>query len=102
MSKQTLLERDIKATIRLLRFMTKGQGYADISLFDAGAGGGFDGGTVHVNLERDGYLFNSKNDMHSNTPKELFEMILSASNFSHDEQPIEELNKHYKRWKWNT
>ena len=38
----TQIEKDIKATIRLLRFLTHGEGYASISVFDAGAGGGFE------------------------------------------------------------
>lgn len=39
MKKLTAIEKDIKATIKLLRYLTHGEGYAGISVFDAGAGG---------------------------------------------------------------
>lgn len=46
--------------IDTLRAMTFGQGHAGVSLFDAGAGGGFNDGTVTVYLERDGIKIENK------------------------------------------
>jgi len=102
--KKLLLDKDIKATIRLLRYLTKGQGFASISLFDSGAGGGFDSGTVQVFLERDGLLLNEKGERHAFTPQELFDQIKSASDpFSTREESftIEQRNKWYREIKWN-
>lgn len=102
--KKLLLDKDIKATIRLLRYLTKGQGFASISLFDSGAGGGFDSGTVQVFLERDGLLLNENGKKNAFTPQELFDQIKSASDPYGDREKyytIEQRNEWYKQRKWN-
>ena len=93
----TQIEKDIKATIRLLRFLTHGEGYASISVFDAGAGGGFGEGTLNIILERSGLLLTDK---HAYEPQELFELI-KKSVYPYEEIPLAELNEKYKNRKWN-
>lgn len=97
---KTKLEKDIETTIKVLRFMTGGQGYAAISVFDAGAGGGFSEGSVTVNLERDGLIF-PKNA--SYTPEELKEVILQACNAwkSTPEEVEERYSSKSRNRKWN-
>lgn len=46
--------------LAVLELMTEGQGQVTISVFDAGAGGGFQSGRVYVMLERDGLSLNQK------------------------------------------
>jgi hypothetical protein len=102
--KKLLLDKDIKATIRLLRHLTHGQGYVSISLFDAGTGGGFQDGKVQVFLERDGITLNEDGKINAYTPQELFDQIKSASDpFSTREESftIEQRNEWYKERKWN-
>jgi hypothetical protein len=101
--KKLLLDKDIKATIRLLRYLTRGQGHASISVFDAGVGGGFNDGTVQVFLERDGLLFNEKGDIHAFTPQELFDQLKHISDpYKNNESfTIEQRNEWYKQRKWN-
>jgi hypothetical protein len=102
--KKLLLDKDIKATIRLLRYLTHGQGYASISLFDAGVGGGFQDGKVIVFLERDGITLNEDGKINAFTPQELFDQIKSASDpFSTREESftVKQRNKWYKKIKWN-
>ncbi len=102
--KELLLDRDIKATIRLLRYLTKREGYASISLFDAGAGGGFNDGMVQVFLERDGTLFNENGKIKAYSPQELFDQIKLASDpYGSTEKyyTVELRNKWYKETKWN-
>ncbi len=43
-----------ESVVSLLERLTRGQGLVCISVFDAGAGGGFQEGTIEINLERDG------------------------------------------------
>jgi len=103
-NKKLLLDRDIKATIRLLRYLTGGQGYASISLFDAGAGGGFTDGMVQVFLERDGSLFNENGETKAYTPQELFDQIkyvADPSGIKEKNYTIEQRNEWYKKRKWN-
>ena len=102
--KKLLLDKDIKAAIRLLRHLTKGQGYVSISLFDAGAGGGFNYGMVQVFLERDGILFNKDGKTNAYSPQELFDQIKHVSDpekFIEKSFTIEKRNKWYKKKKWN-
>jgi len=102
--KKLLLDKDIKATIRLLRHLTKGEGYASISLFDAGAGGGFTDGMVQVFLERDGTLFNENGNIKAFTPQELFNQIKVASDpygTREKSYTVEQRNEWYKKMKWN-
>ena len=102
--KKLLLDKDIKATIRLLRYLTKGQGYVSISLFDAGAGGGFNYGMVQVSLERDGILINMDEKYKAYSPKELFDQIKYISDPDKTTEKsftIEQRNKWYKKRKWN-
>jgi len=97
---KTKLEKDIETTIRVIRQMTGGQGYASVSIFDAGAGGGFSESHVNVNLERDGKTL--KKTVYS--PEELKNLIL-ASLKVYSDWTLEDMNKHYidinKRYKWN-
>jgi hypothetical protein len=102
--KKLLLDKDIKATIRLLRYLTKGEGYASISLFDAGVGGGFNDGMVQVFLERDGVLFNKDGKINAHTPQELFDQIKFASDpnkIREESFTIKQRNKWYKQRKWD-
>jgi hypothetical protein len=99
--KKLLIEKDIQSTIRLLRYLTHGEGYASISLFDAGAGGGFSWGTLNINLERSGLIFNGKGDKTVDTPQELFNMIKSLLSPFDEKRKIEVINDYYKRYKWN-
>lgn len=89
------IELDAEATIRFIRYLTGGQGYASISIFDAGAGGGFSGGNLNINLERDGLSLRQK----AYEPEKLKELLLDASN--HVFNDIEKTNEHYKKIKWN-
>ncbi len=97
-----LIEKDIKSAIRLLRYLTQGQGFASLSVFDSGAGGGFNDGSLKINLERDGLLLNKDGKIIQETPEELFEFIKEALNpFPPYEKSIEEINERYKKFKWN-
>ena len=98
-----LLDKDIKATIRLLRYLSGGQGYASISLFDAGAGGGFQDGKVQVFLERDGMILNEDGKRNAYTPQELFDQIKYASDMhgTMESYTVEQRNEWYKKMKWN-
>jgi hypothetical protein len=103
-NKKLLLDKDIKASIRLLRYLTKGEGYACISIFDAGAGGGFNDGMVQVFLERDGMLFNEDEKIKAYTPQELFDQIKAVSDPHKNKEEsftIEQRNEWYKKRKWN-
>src|SRR5687768_7902881 len=97
MTKQTLLEKDIKATIRLLRFLTHGEGYVGISVFDAGAGGGFGTGSLSINLERSGLILKRKEVYE---PDDLLKLIKDSLH-PFGETTIEELDDRYKKHKWN-
>lgn len=77
-------KRMVEDTIRVLRFITGGQGNAVISVFDAGAGGGFNLGHVQIFLERDGQTL----DKHVNTPKELRELILTCVYHGFDDKSL--------------
>lgn len=46
----------IQQMIGLLRAITEGQGSVSVDVFDAGAGGGWVSGKMHIILERDGLL----------------------------------------------
>lgn len=89
------IEQDAEATIRFLRYLTGGEGYASISVFDAGAGGGFSEGSLDISLERSGLLLNKK----VYSVDELKELILFASN--HVFKDMEKTNDHYKKYPWN-
>lgn len=103
-NKKLLIDKDIKATIRLLRYLTKGEGYVSISLFDAGAGGGFTDGMVQVSLERDGIVINMDGKYIAYTPQELFDQIKFVADPDGSREKsftIEQRNKWYKNMKWN-
>lgn len=89
--RKTKLELDIEASIRLLRFLTKGEGYSAISVFDAGAGGGFMDGHVQVNLERSGLILNKT----LSTTEEMKSLLLDASRFL--DETSEECAERYKK-----
>ena len=90
------IEKDIESTKQLLRFMTGGQGYAEINLFDAGAGGGFNDAHVNVNLERDGLILNQS----VYTAEDLKILMLVAVKHMEIED-LHQTNERYKQWKWN-
>lgn len=98
--RKTKVEKDIEATIRVLRRMTGGQGYASISVFDAGAGGGFSDAHVQVNLERDGKILNRT----VYSPEALRDLII-ASLKVYDDWTLKDINKHHiecdKRHNWS-
>jgi hypothetical protein len=64
----------VRRIVRLLRYLSGGQGHAGISVFDSGAGGGFVQGQVQIFLERDGRDF----DHTVYAQNELIELILIA------------------------
>ena len=77
-------ERTVEDIIKVLRFMTNGQGQALISIFDVGAGGGFSSGCVQVFLERDGETL----DKTVYSPQELKELILMCIYHNSDDPQI--------------
>lgn len=87
------IEKDIEATIRLLRFMTWHEGSVYLSMFDSGH---FEEGTVTAYLERSGLTIEDKKFY---TPQEFKDFILQATNPFHFTE--EELSKYYKKSKWN-
>lgn len=93
---KTKIEKDIEAAIRLLRFMTHGEGYASLSVFDAGAGGGFSNGHIQVNLERSGQIGKAESYDVEEFAKKIRECLSPYSN-----KTIEEINESYKNRKWN-
>lgn len=95
------IEKDIEATIRLLRYLTHGEGYAGISVFDAGAGGGFSDGTLQVFLERSGLTLNLTKEKSLYSPKELKEALLMALWPFGDKMALEEINKYYLKREWD-
>ena len=46
--------------LAVLERLTVGQGHATIEVFNAGAGGGFNYGYIHIELLRDGAFFKRK------------------------------------------
>ena len=67
------VKRKVRNTIEVLRELSQYQGYAGLSVFDAGVTEGFNW-TVKVNLERDGLLF----DKAGYDGKKSFENVLMA------------------------
>ena len=96
--KNSVIERDIRATIRLLRFLTHGEGYAEVSVFDVGAGGGFSNGEMTICLERSGL---SLKDAEAYSPQEFFDLIRDSLYPYRDDATLEELDSQYKNSKWN-
>lgn len=87
------IEKDIEATIRLLRFMTWGEGSIYLSVFDSGS---FEEGTVTAYLERDGLTIRDKKFY---SPKEFKTFLRNAANPFHFSE--EELLDRYKNRKWD-
>jgi hypothetical protein len=94
---KTRIEKDVQATIRLLRFLTQGEGQASISVFDAGAGGGFSTGYLSVYLERSGLTLK----VQETSPAEFKESIMASLNPFSIKYTIEALNEFYEGKKWN-
>jgi len=88
------LERAVETTIKLLRFLSQGEGLATISVWDAGAGGGFSFGEVHIGLERSGLSITEK----VYTVDEFKSLLLGVGNpFEFDEDT---LNRCFADTKW--
>jgi hypothetical protein len=95
--KKQQIEKDVETTIRMLRFLTGGQGSASVNIFDSGAGGGFSYANVWIDLLRDGKMM--KQEVYS--LDELKKLLLFVI-FENDNDEIKELTKKsYKRLKWN-
>lgn len=90
---KTQIEKDIEATIRLMRFMTYHQGTSYLSIFDSGS---FEEGTVSCYLERDGLTIKDKKLYSPHNFKTFIMNTINPFNFSE-----EELLKYYKNKKWN-
>lgn len=92
--RKTKLEKDIERTINILRYLTKGQGYAAVSVFDAGAGGGFTSAVIQINLERDGLIYNKEiTNIYT-----LKHTLISLS--GHDDK-LDKKNESYKNRVWD-
>ena len=88
MLKRKRSERIIEDTILLLYALTEGQRSAQIEIFDAGAGGGFQSGHLLVDHMRDGKLIDRKvYDL-----QELKELILEVLEVTDSGLPLKILN----------
>lgn len=91
--KKTQLEKDIEATIRLLRFMTWGEGTVYLGVFDSGS---FEHGSITAYLERSGLTIQNKQFY---SPKEFKTFLMSAANPFHFTD--DEINDRYSKNKWD-
>ena len=87
------IEKDIEATIRLLRFMTWSEGTTYLSVFDSGS---FEEGTITSYLERSGLTVENKK---FHTPEEFKDALMSLADPHKMGQDT--LLSMYKKRKWN-